>query len=130
MNDIPTHKARRLKLDDPRIVDRYLKELDKFFRTNSMYTRLMQLKKQCSEAQQMTTESQKEYEELDILREKGMHLTEKKCRKLRMGGVPWSPALKKAKDTILFWTLLKRRKKEMSCRHEVNSLLKKETRYY
>ena len=67
MNDIPTHKARRLELDDPRIVDRYLKELDKFFRTNSMYTRLMQLKKQCSEAQQMTMESQKEYEELDIL---------------------------------------------------------------
>ena len=54
----------------------------------------------------MDDHAEKEYEALDKLREEGMHRAEKRCRKLWMGGVPWSPALKRAKDTILFWTLL------------------------
>ena len=69
---------------------------------------------------------QQEYDALDILREKGMQFAEKRCRKLKMGGVPWSPAIKKAWDQILFWTLVLKRQKR--CHVSVRRILRPKKR--
>ena len=50
-----------------------------------------------------------EYEELDRLREESMLYAEKHCRKLKMGGVRWSPALQQARNKITYYTLSYRR---------------------
>ena len=122
MQDIPRHKARRLKLDDPRVVGKYLRLLHTYFKTHDIYERVKRLQCQSKTAHITVREIQKEYEAIDKLREKGMHYAERRCRKLKMGGVPWSPKIKKARDTILFWTLvIKYRKK---CHVSVRRILR------
>ena len=112
MNDIPRHKARRLKLDDPRVVQKYLQILDKIFKQNQVFSRLKELKQTCSKQSTPTPEVLNEYEELDKLRYQCMKLAERKCRKFKCGGVLWSPRLQQARDTILFWTLVYRKHKK------------------
>ena len=51
-----------------------------------------------------------EYEELDKIREESMKTAEKKCRKLKMGAVKWSPELQLARDTITYYSLSLRKK--------------------
>ena len=111
MADFPTAKARRLKLDDPRVVRRYQNLLHQFLKDNKVYKKLTKLRTQWSPGQPLTKEEAKEFEDIDKLRTQGMKLAAKKCRKLKMGGRKWSPALKKARDTILYWTLTLRRMK-------------------
>ena len=109
MSDIPTASSRRLKLDDPRIVDRYCELLDGYLAAHKVYSRLRRLTGTYNNGTPLTEAQAKEYEELDAIREVGMKYAEKHCRKLRMGKVQWSPALQKARDTITFWTLIRRR---------------------
>ena len=45
----------------------------------------------------------REYEQLDTESCKYMELAEKKCRKFRMGGVPFSPTYQRAVATIEYW---------------------------
>ena len=111
MKDIVKAKARRLKLDDPRVVNKYLKELHKLFTRKKVYSRLKALKIAVSLDPTLTPPRRKLYEELDKLRYESMKEAEKKCRKLKMGGVPWSPQLQRARDSILFWTLIQRKQK-------------------
>ena len=105
----PLHQARRLKGSDPRTVKKYLDYLDKFYRINEIYksidlfTEMIDLP--------LTAEGQLEYERLDKLRVKGMKKAEKRCRKLKMGGRQWSPELKIARKTILYYALTISRKK-------------------
>ena len=56
---------------------------------------------------------QRDYETLDTVRVECMTLAEKQCRKFKRGGVLWSSRIQEARDTILFWTLL--RKKRRKC---------------
>ena len=111
MNDIPRHKARRLKLEDPRVVQKYLRLLDSFFKTKGVYNKVTQLTALCKSANTPLPRIQKEYNDIDKLREAGMHYAERRCRKLKMGGVPWSPEIKKARDRILFWSLVDKRRR-------------------
>ena len=112
MADIPKASSRRLKLDDPRIVQRYLDILDGYLAAHKVYSRLRRLISTHIEGSPLTTDQAKEYEELDNIRESGMIHAEKHCRKLRMGKVQWSPAMQQARDTITFWTLIRRRLKK------------------
>ena len=48
----------------------------------------------------LTLPQQKQFETLDILMVEGMKLAEKKCRKLRMGGVQWTPQVSENFSTI------------------------------
>jgi hypothetical protein len=114
MADIPTAQARRLKLDDPRVVAKYQAQLDKYLSTHKLYSRLRKLREEVILGEDLTREQAQEYEALDTIRVKGMTLAARKCRKLRMGGKRWSPALQEARNTILLWTLIRRRLK--NCR--------------
>ena len=109
MSDIPTAQARRLKLDDPRVVQRYQEKLEIFLKHHNFFRRLKRLRQSCSPGTPLSPKEGKEYDALDKLREKGMKRAARKCRKLRMGGRKWSPALQQARRTILFWTLIRRR---------------------
>ena len=48
----------------------------------------------------MTSEQQEEFEALDDIRKKGMLLAEKRCRKMKMGAIRWSPIIQQAMDDI------------------------------
>ena len=112
MADIPIAKARRLKLNDPRVVQRYQTSLDDFFTAHKLYERMRVLRSGIRYGYPLTDAQKREYEDIDTLRDKGMRQAAKRCRKLRMGGRQWSPTLQKARDTILFWTLIRRRLKK------------------
>ena len=105
----PLHQDIRLKESDRRTVKKYLDYLDKFHGINEIYksidlfTEMIDLP--------LTAEGQLEYERLDKLRVKGMKKAEKRCRKLKMGGRQWSPELKIARKTILYYALTISKKK-------------------
>jgi hypothetical protein len=50
-----------------------------------------------------------EYEQLDDLRIQGITRASKKCRKLMMGNIDWSPTAQVLREVILFWKLFLRR---------------------
>lgn len=117
MNDIEPPKARRLKLDDPRVVRRYLEILDELFRKEGVYQRVKKLHKMTEDDEELDT-IRAEYDKVDKIRYDCMRNAERRCRKLKYGGVLWSPTIQRARDTILFWTLVgkKRRKCLVSAR--------------
>ncbi len=53
------------------------------------------------------------YEQIDLDRCNGVMIAEKKCRKLRMGQVAFSPQLQQASRTINAWMLLEKKAKGM-----------------
>jgi hypothetical protein len=85
--------ARRLKLQDPRIVNRYNKHLKQFFQKSSLFDKAASLQARITHP--LKEAEVQEYEHLDKLRIEGMQHAEKKCRKFKMGGVPWTPELSK-----------------------------------
>ena len=109
MADIPTAKARRLRLDDPRVVHRYLGILHRYFQQHKIYKRLRKFRQTWIPSRPLTPAQAKEYEEIDADRSIGMKLASKKCRKLRMGGRKCSPTFTKARKTILLWKLIQKR---------------------
>jgi hypothetical protein len=100
---LPSYKARRLKCQDPRIVAKYNTVLEKYLTKHGAYKRVFKLF--MSHSNPLTPDQKRKYEKLDTLREMGMILAEKKCRKLKMGGLQWSPILQKARTTILYYKL-------------------------
>jgi hypothetical protein len=117
MSKLPAFNARRLKCQDPRVVARYNKVLEDFLTKHGVYNRIYNLFRNFQSP--LTPPQKVEYEALDYLREKGMKLAEKKCRKLKMGGVKWSPTLQKARLTILYYKLClaRKRNKNISARY-------------
>lgn len=76
-------KSHMLKLQDPRLIKKYNKCLNHFFKRHflSDQTKLLQARVSCP----ITSEHAKEYERLDKLRIVGMQYAEKQCRKLKKG---------------------------------------------
>ena len=87
--NIPTPKsmkARRLKTNDPRIMEKYKKTLKSFFDEFNLTERVLEVQGRIT--QPLKEEIANEFERLDKIRIKGMLYAERKCRKLRMGAVP------------------------------------------
>ena len=89
------------------------------FRERKVYFRLQKLHAHSQRDNVDKADLKREYDKLDTLRGECMTLAEKRCRKFKRGGVLWSLRIQEAQDTILFWTLLrkKRRKCLVSTRH-------------
>ena len=98
--DLPSHKARRLKCQDRRIVKRYIKILDKFYTDHNVYAKANKLFQEFTYP--LSERHKQQYEELDNLRVRGMKLAEKKCRKLKMGGRKWSPIFETGRKKITY----------------------------
>ena len=99
-----TMAARRLKLLDPRIVKKYNKLLIKFFRKFSLLDQILLLQDRPSG--HLSDEEAANYERLDAIRIRGMVYAERHCRKLKMGGIPWTPELSKIRHGIEVWKLV------------------------
>lgn len=106
---VPSHAARRLKLDDPRTVQHYQEVLDKYLEDNNIYQKTMEFQKEVKRDRKFSQKSIELYETIDAIRYKAKKYAERKCRKLWMGGRQWYPTLQKARDTILLWTLVQRK---------------------
>ena len=82
-------RAQRLKVQDPRIVKKYVTYLNQFFKRHTLLdqSKLLQDRVTCP----ITREDATEYERLDKIRIAGMQYAEKRCRKIKMGGFPGHP---------------------------------------
>ena len=103
MEKITPPSARRLTLEDPRVVQRWIDIYKEFLTENYLPHRIYKLQKDI-EAGKWNNELCKEYEAIRQLRREGIELADFKCRKLRMGEVPWSMTLQETRDTIELWT--------------------------
>ncbi len=104
-------KARRLHCKDPRIVNNFVKLYKKMILRNNLPTKIKRLKNKCTHP--LSPSEQYTYEEIDASRCKATSIAEKKCRKLRMGQVAFSPALQIASRKINAWSLLQKKAKGM-----------------
>ena len=117
-------KARRLKLQDPRIVNKYNKCLKKFFNQFSLSNQALLLQERIT--QPINAEDALEYEKLDAIRIRGMQFAEKRCRKLQMGGVPWTPELSLIRWRIEVWKLVIQRLR--GCSVSARTILRKKVK--
>jgi hypothetical protein len=106
---IITKRARRLHCKDPRIVDNYVRSYRKYILKNNLPGKVRRLKDKASYP--LSEADQRYFEDLDDLRCKGVQQAEKKCRKLRMGQVPFSPQLQQASRIIDVWVLIRKKAK-------------------
>jgi hypothetical protein len=97
-------RARRLKLEDPRVVHQYQIKLHAFYSQHNILPSLTALQETIHGP--LTSTQMDEFERLDILRVQGMRLAENKCRKLRMGSVPFTPEYSKLAQLVLCWNLI------------------------
>ena len=95
--------ARRLKLEDPRIVQKYNDKLHELLMEKKVYERLTYLHQKAVYPQPLWMEY--EYEAIDIIIQQSMEKAEKQCRKFKCGNVPWSPLYQEIYDTIDYWNL-------------------------
>lgn len=76
----------------------------------------------------MTERCKQRYEEIDKCRIAGILKSVRTCRKLPMGKVPWTPAIRATRTKIRYWTLLSTRKKGRKVSSRMLSRLRKSIR--
>ena len=105
-----TFRARRLKLYDTKITNRYLDNYESALQHGKVIPRQIRLKKQVRFGQPLTPAQAQEADAIDYLKTKAMKKAEKTCRKLRMGRVDFSLATESPRRRISFWALALKRK--------------------
>jgi len=95
-------RARRLKCNDPRIVNKYNEALQEKLELHNLTQRMENLTQQVRN-NRLTRKQQREYEEIDRLSSEAKKYVETKCQKLKAGHVQWSPQITKAIAQILYW---------------------------
>ena len=95
---ITPQPPRRLQCKLSHSVKNYNSILQRFLRTHKMNEQAQTLKD--SVQLPLTPSQQEQFEELDRRIVQGMKLAEKKCRKLKMGGVQWTPQVSENFETI------------------------------
>jgi hypothetical protein len=111
MDPITKPQARRLQCKDPRLVKNFNRHYEKYLTKHNLLERAIELEKASSCP--LSPKLQQEYIALDKLRYEGMAEAERKCRKLRMGQVGFSPTIQLAMRQIRAWSLLLKKKKGM-----------------
>ena len=102
-------KARRLQPKDPWFVKNFVDCYRKLILDNCILDRVKKLEDQLRYPLPLSL--QKEYEELEKFCTTAVATAERKCRKLRMGQVAFSPAIGQARLLIQAWSLLDKRSK-------------------
>ena len=111
--------ARRLKMNDPRIVDKYNEILHDLCLTDNLYERWNDLHIRMVDP--MPEGLANEYEALDTIQEHHMNTAEMKCRKIHNGEVPWSPTYKKVQLELDYWRM--RYKHKLKIHYNVRQLI-------
>ena len=103
-------RARKLKMNDPRVVNKYLSLLNKYYSENNIFRKVYEMN--CIPAQYpILPEMKSGYEAIDNIRVAGMRHAEKGCRKFHAGRIQWSPEITAAHNLIELWTLITQRLK-------------------
>ena len=113
--------ARRLKTMDPRVMKKYTKCLKQYFKRFGLLSRIQVLQNRITYP--LSKEIAESYEKIDKIRIQGMKFAEKNCRKLPMGGIPWTPELTQIRLTIEVWTLVIKRM--TGCNVSTRTILRK-----
>jgi hypothetical protein len=115
-------QLRRLKLYDPRIVDRYLEALHKQMEYHNLHEKLERLHNQAKTSLPLMPGMQQQYETLDRIQTECMLFAEKQSSKIFSKKYDWSPKLKQAVKATQYW-YLKIRQSRGSVIH-INKLLR------
>ena len=99
--------ARRLQTDNPKVVRKYVDEIYKVFKRHNLFNRIASV--HASTTYPLAQEVADEYEQIDVIRTRGMLSAERKCRHLHHGAVPWSPVFAEARNRVKFWLIQQRR---------------------
>jgi hypothetical protein len=99
---------KRLILQDPRIVKKYNDILRAHLEKHDVLNQLRQLEMNIDG--KMSHAQMNEYNQLDNIRIQATLVAQQRCRKLRMGAVPYSPKLCSAGKKICAWKLLLKKK--------------------
>ena len=86
---INTYLARRLRLEDPRVVQKYQDYLFEAMEEHDLFYRMEIIHR--ATVYPLPQWLQVEYEEVDKIVCNLMEKAEEQCRKLRTGTIPWSP---------------------------------------
>ena len=106
-----TFRARRLRLYDTKTTNKYLDEYQSLLEQYNLCDRQIRLHTSLSYGIPLTQAQAREANAIDELKTKAMLQAEKRCRKLKMGGVAFSLATEIPRRKIIFWNLaIKRRK--------------------
>jgi hypothetical protein len=103
----PYRRPQRLTLQDPRVVKKYLTDLTTFLQNHDVLKRAQDLWEPVDSG--ISAGHVREYNAIDELRTKGILWADKRCRKIRMGQVDFSPTLVMAWNKIKAWQLVKRK---------------------
>ena len=101
--------ARKLKANDPRLVNKYNKRATKEVRKTGIDTQLSELHQKSSSEWNQTLED--EYNRIHADSIDIRKTAEIKLRKLFMGAAPWSPKFQVYRDTIELWNLIVNKRK-------------------
>lgn len=101
MAPILAPQARRLKCNDPKTQGKWINLYHKYLNERNAIARAYML--QSNLQQPLSNELIEEYETLRIIRMDARKFADKRCRKLYMGGVPFSPAIAQARSLIELW---------------------------
>ena len=107
--DITPAIKRRLQCEDPRIVNKFCKNYQKYIEQSNLHIKLTNLANSINGPLSPTQQSQ--YEAIDKKRVLFALKAEKKCRKFKMGGVEYSPKMQHQRDRISLWTAVLSKKK-------------------
>jgi hypothetical protein len=98
--NLPTHKPQRLIFQDPRVVKRYVDILQKFLQEHKIMDKANDLRN-AMQLEGCNPAMTQRYDAIDDIHLKGILLANKKCRHIKMGQVPFSPAL------VIAWNHIK-----------------------
>jgi hypothetical protein len=98
------YSIRRLKLQDPRVVNRFNEAYRRWIEQHGLSQRAFNL--QSTSKYPLTAQHAEEYEWLDQKKIEGLRHADYRCRKLPMGEVPWSPQLQVLRHRLGYWQLV------------------------
>ena len=116
---------RRLNTRDPRLVDAYCKKVENRLRQTRIPAKLFEIEAK-ARLYGWTNQLEVEYNILHQQNKEIRTAVEKKIRKLKSGGIPWSPRLQKYRDRIELWRMVnKKRKNRTTSTTMIRRLMKK-----
>ena len=103
---VPLAAARRLKLEDPRVVEKYNNECHSILMKSTYYQRITNIHHHSTYPPPAWVGI--EYEICDKIIQDAMDKAEAKCRKFKCGETAWSPTYQVIHDLIDYWKLRER----------------------
>jgi hypothetical protein len=96
------HQFRNLKLDDPRISDKYRKMLHKKIENHNVYSRIQEISVRGKD-ETWNLMDEMIYEKLDADISEAMKHAERMCNLHKTHATPWAKSLGQATNTIRYW---------------------------